>query len=123
MIILVGGASCTGKTLMAQNLLEKYKIGWISVAIENNQSLIIEGWYLYPSLVGEFDEVYKQKIISVYLGFSEEYIMKNLATDIIKNRNVIEKRKYEEERPANQIIEEHKQIKIESLYQFINEQI
>lgn len=31
MVILIGGASCTGKTLMAQRLLEKYKIPYLSV--------------------------------------------------------------------------------------------
>jgi putative acetyltransferase len=31
MIILIGGISCTGKTLMAQKLLEKYKIPYLSL--------------------------------------------------------------------------------------------
>lgn len=30
MIILIGGIGCTGKTLMAQTLLEKYKIPYFS---------------------------------------------------------------------------------------------
>jgi adenylate kinase family enzyme len=31
MVILVGGVSCTGKTVMAQKLLEKYKIPYLSI--------------------------------------------------------------------------------------------
>lgn len=31
MIILIGGVSCTGKTLMAQTLMEKYKIPYLSI--------------------------------------------------------------------------------------------
>jgi len=31
MVILIGGASCTGKTLLAQKLLERYKVPYISI--------------------------------------------------------------------------------------------
>lgn len=31
MVILIGGVSCTGKTLMAQKLLEKYNIPYLSI--------------------------------------------------------------------------------------------
>ena len=31
MVILIGGNSCTGKTLMAQRLLEKYKMPYMSI--------------------------------------------------------------------------------------------
>ncbi len=31
MVILVGGISCTGKTVMAQKLLEKYNILYLSI--------------------------------------------------------------------------------------------
>ena len=31
MVILIGGAGHTGKTLLAQNLLEKYKINYLSI--------------------------------------------------------------------------------------------
>lgn len=31
MVILIGGASCTGKTVMAQRLLEKYHIPYLSI--------------------------------------------------------------------------------------------
>ena len=31
MVILIGGASCVGKTLMAQKLMEKYSIPYLSL--------------------------------------------------------------------------------------------
>ena len=31
MVILIGGVSCTGKTVMAQKLLERYKIPYLSI--------------------------------------------------------------------------------------------
>lgn len=31
MVILISGVSCTGKTVMAQKLLEKYKIPYLSI--------------------------------------------------------------------------------------------
>ncbi|MHC6203732.1 hypothetical protein ACYULU_11125 [Breznakiellaceae bacterium SP9] len=31
MVVLIGGAGCVGKTLMAQNLLEKYKMPYLSI--------------------------------------------------------------------------------------------
>lgn len=31
MVILIGGVSCTGKTVMAQRLLEKYKVPYLSI--------------------------------------------------------------------------------------------
>jgi putative acetyltransferase len=31
MVILIGGASCTGKTFLAQKLLEKYHFPYLSI--------------------------------------------------------------------------------------------
>jgi len=146
MIILIGGTSCSGKTLMAQNLLEKYKTPYFSMdhlkmglyrtdencgftpmdsneviaekiwpitkamimtAIENKSNLIIEGCYLMPELVKDFDEEYLEKITTVFLGFSTDYINNNFETGIIKHRSAIELREYDEERPISQFIEEH----------------
>lgn len=150
MIILIGGISCTGKTLMAQKLLEKYKMPYLSIDhlkmglirgdsncsfaptdksevigqklwpilkgiimtnIENNQNLIIEGCYLMPSFVKDFDKEYLNDIIAVFIGFSNNYINDNFVSSIIKNRNVIEKRIYEEERPILQFINEHNELR------------
>lgn len=150
MVILIGGIGCTGKTLMAQRLLEKYKIPYLSIDhlkmglikgdvncrftvtdsnevigqklwpilkgiimtnIENNQNIIIEGCYLLPHLVKDFEKEYLNNIITVFIGFSEKYINNNFADNIIRCRNVIEKRMYEEERPISQFINEHNELK------------
>lgn len=131
MIILLSGNGYMGKTLMAQNLLEKYKIPYFSIDhlkmgiyrgvsncgftpmdsteligdklwpiikgiimtnIENNQNLIIEGCYILPHYLKEFDKTYKESIISVFLGFSTSYIQDNYESKILKNRSVIEDR-------------------------------
>lgn len=42
MIIFIGGVSCTGKTKMAQTLLEKYKIPYLS--IDHLKMALVKGW-------------------------------------------------------------------------------
>lgn len=131
MIILISGNGYLGKTYMAQNLLETYKIPYFSIDhlkmgiyrgtsscgftpmdstemigdklwpiikgiimtnIENNQNLIIEGCYILPHYLMGFEENYRDKIISVFLGFSTRYIQENYESRILKNRSVIEDR-------------------------------
>ncbi|ACL70116.1 hypothetical protein [Halothermothrix orenii] len=150
MVILLGGNSCTGKTLMSQKLLEKYNIPYFSIdhlkmglyrsdsncgftpldnnevigkklwpiikemimtIIENNQHIIIEGCYLLPHLVKDLENEYSKQIISVFLGFSSNYIKNNFTSNIIKHRSVIETRKYSEERPITQFINEHEEFR------------
>jgi len=150
MIILVGGISCTGKTLMSQTLLEKYKApyfsidhlkmglylgddncgftpmdsneligeklwpiikGMITVAIENKQNMIIEGCYLLPHLIKDFEKEYLDQIIPVFLGFSTDYIKENFVSGIIEHRSAIELRECDEERPMTQFIDEHADLK------------
>lgn len=120
-----------GKTLMAQKLLEKYKVPYFSIDhlkmgiyrgysncgftpedstevigdklwpiikgiimtnIENNQSLIIEGCYILPHYLKQFEKLYSNKIVSVFLGFSTRYIQENYESKILKYRSVIEER-------------------------------
>lgn len=146
MIILISAASCSGKTLMSQTLLEKYKIpyysidhikmgifrsdrscgftpcdsnekignilwpvlkGIIKTGIENEQNLIIEGCYILPEYLKEFEAEYAEKIIPVFFGFSKDYIQSEFETGILQHRCVVEKRGYDEERPVQQFIEEH----------------
>lgn len=146
MIILVSGNGRTGKTLMSQKLLEKYKIPYFSVDhlkmglyrgdsncgftpldsnevigeklwpiikgmimtnIENNQNLIIEGCYLLPHFIKDFEKAYSDQIIAVFLGFSTKYIKENFTSGIIKHRNAIETRRYPEEGSITQYIKEH----------------
>ncbi len=135
MVILIGGVSCSGKTLMAQKLLEKYKIPYISidhikmglfrgskycdftpadgddeltaklwpivkgiimVNIENKQNIIIEGCYIPPEHVRDFEPEYLKQIIAFYIGFSEEYVAKHFITGIIDHRSEIELKEYDE---------------------------
>jgi putative acetyltransferase len=132
-VILISGAGCVGKTLMAQKLLEIYKIPYLSIDhlkmglyrgcsnceftpesndeiitqkiwpiikgiimtnIENDQNIIIEGAY-FPKSIEELGEEYLSKTLLFYLIFLEEYIRKNIFTEIIRNRNIIENRGYE----------------------------
>ena len=129
MVVLITGASHTGKTLLAQKLLEKYKYPYLSIdhlkmglirsgntaltpmdddkltdylwpivremvktAIENNQSLIVEGCYIPFDWQKGFDGGYLESIKYVCLVMSEAYI-KNHFDDIKKYASVIEDRR------------------------------
>jgi putative acetyltransferase len=146
MVILIGGVGCVGKTLLAQKLLEMYKIPYFSIDhlkmgiyrsdaecgftpespdeliteklwpiikgiimtnIENNQNIIIEGVY-FPKSISELDKEYLEKIIFFNIGFSEEYIGKNLFEKIMKKRNIIEKRGYNFEETIEKYVLENK---------------
>ena len=150
MVILVGGISCTGKTLMSQKLLEKYKIPYLSIDhlkmglyrgdsncgftpmdsnevigeklwpiikgiimtnIENNQNIIIEGCYLLSNLINDFEREYLDKIISVFIVFSTNYIKENFTSNIIKHRSAIETRNSKEDRPITKFINEHDELR------------
>lgn len=71
--------------------------GIIMTNIENNQNIIIEGCYILPHYIKDFEPIYSEKIISVFLGFSQIYIEKNFTSNIVKYRNAIEDRGYPEE--------------------------
>jgi putative acetyltransferase len=135
MVILIGGVSCTGKTVMAQKLLEKYKIPYLSIDhikmglirgskycgfsvtdsdneltyklwpiikgiimtnIENGQHIIIEGCYLPQEYINDFEPNYLKEIIAFYIGFSKDYIEKYFDSGIIKHRNKIEQKIFDE---------------------------
>lgn len=151
MVILIGGESCTGKTVMAQKLLELYKIPYLSIDhlkmglirgdfncgftaldsndsitnylwsivkgiimtnIENDQHIIIEDCYLLPDKLNEFTTPYSKHIISLFIGFSQNYIEHNFFTDIHTHRCDIETRSYDEDRTILQFIEEHRRLKL-----------
>ena len=106
MIILITGASHTGKTLLAQKMLEKYKYPYLSVdpeylwpiireivktAIENRQNLIVEGCYIPFRWRRDFDERYLSSIRFICLAMSENYI-ENHFGEIIGHESEIEAR-------------------------------
>lgn len=92
--------------LIAEKLWPIIK-GIIMTCVENNQNIIIEGCYLMPSLINDFEDCYKDNIISVFLGFSREYIIQNFESGIISHRNIIETRIYKENRSVDDFINEH----------------
>lgn len=150
MIILISAPGGTGKTLMAQKLLEKYHIpylcidhlkmglyrgdkhcsftpldntevigdnlwpilkGIIKTNIENEQHIVIEGCYILPRYLKDFDVNYSEKIIPIFMGFSRNYIQKNFESSIKKYRNAVEIRNWPEDRTLNRLIKEHKEFK------------
>lgn len=144
MIVLIGGSSHTGKTLLAQKLLEKYKYPYLSIDhlkmglirsnntdltvnddekltnylwkivkeiiktnIENNQNLIIEGYYIPFNWKEDFEEKYLEQIKYTCLIMTEEYINKNY-NNIKMYENSIEIRKNKEDIDINELIKENK---------------
>ena len=143
MIILIGGASHTGKTALAQRLMEKHKIPYMSIdhlkmglirsgkthltpedddeltgylwpivremiktAIENSQSLIIEGCYIPFDWESDFSDEYLKKIRYVCLVMTRRYIEEKF--DIIKRyANVVENRKDDSGCEAGWLVQEN----------------
>ncbi len=128
MILLIGGSSHVGKTLLAQKLMERHAIPylsldhmkmmfirggltdltvqddyqmryflwpyaaeWIKTAVENRQSLIVEGCYIPSEWRDAFPEEYLRDIRAVFLTMKEDYIRNNLPL-LRDYANVIEKR-------------------------------
>ena len=127
-VIFIAGTSHTGKTVLAQRLMEKYKIPYVSAdhikmglirsgntsltpdmdeelteylwpilremaktAIENRQSLIIEGCYVPFDWKKDFSQEYLESISCKWLIMSERYIDERF-DDILFYANAIEKR-------------------------------
>lgn len=128
MIIIITGATHTGKTQLAQRLMEEHRIPYFSIdhlkmglirshntelsveddkklteylwpivreiiktAIENNQSMIVEGCYVPFDWMNDFDEYYLKVIKFVCLCMTEKYIDLNYES-IIEYSSVIESR-------------------------------
>ncbi len=60
--------------------------------IENGQHIIIEGYYLPPEHVKDFDPEYLEQIIPLYIGFSKNYVEKHFDSGIVEHRSEIEQR-------------------------------
>ena len=150
MVILIGGVSCTGKTVMAQKLLEKYKIPYLSIDhikmglirgtkycdfsatdddneltnklwpivkgiimtnIENGQHIIIEGCYLPPQYIRDFEPEYLEQIIALYIGFSKNYLEKHFDLGIVEHRSEIEQKDHDDYMNRDNFIKLHSQTK------------
>ena len=66
--------------------------GLIMTNIENDHSLILEGFQLLPHLVRDFPAAYLDQTLPVFLLFSEDYIRGNFDEGIMKNRSAVERR-------------------------------
>ena len=128
MIILITGATHTGKTKLAQNFLEKYQIPYLSIdhlkmglirsgktrltpeddtllteylwpivreiiktAIENEQSLIVEGCYIPFDWRKDFNKQYLQSIQYICLAMTGDYIDRHFI-DIKEHESDVETR-------------------------------
>lgn len=147
MIVLVAGASHTGKTVLAQKLLEKYHFPYLSIdhlkmglirsgntkltpmsdddeltaylwpivremiktAIENEQNLIVEGYYIPFDWANDFERDYLKSIQYYCLVMSEDYIQKHFV-DIKNHANDIEARMDDSYLTLETVLEENKRI-------------
>ena len=112
MVILISGASCVGKTIMSQNLLEKYKIPYLS--IDHLKMGLYRSGNDYGFTPESEDEIITTKLWSIIKGiimtiiendqniiiegcylpdgineFSEKYMSKIIYFDIVFSENYI----------------------------------
>lgn len=148
MVLLISGSTHTGKTKLANDLMVKYQIPYLSIDhikmglirtkmidvtvyedekieeliwpvireiiktnIENNQNLIIEGCYIPYNYKEYFDEKYLDKIRSISIIMSENYINSNF-NKILEFENVIEKRLTEDIKKEELIIDNNKNLSL-----------
>jgi len=113
MIIFIGAPTHTGKTMLAQRLMERFQTPYLSedhlkmglfrgwpdcgfhpegsdedisaklwpvvkamamTAIENGQSMIIEGCYHCPEQISEFEAGYAEHVLALWMAFSRRYV-------------------------------------------------
>lgn len=130
MVILIGGTGNSGKTKLANTLMNSFGIPYFSLDhlmmgifrsddncgftpmstvsvinkhlwpitremiktnIENNHSIIFEGFQILPENLDEFQEEYQSEILPIFLCLSPEYI-ENRYDQIAKYRSVVEAR-------------------------------
>ncbi len=144
MIYLIGGATHAGKTLLAQRLMERLAVPYLSMdhlkmglirsgstfltptdshealtrylwpilremiktAIENGQSLIVEGCYLPFSWQHDFESTYLSRIHTKWLILHPEYIRCRFS-DIQRNACIIERRLDDSDLTPDLLIQEN----------------
>ena len=100
MIILIGGESCTGKTKLAQQLLEKYHYPYLS--IDHLKMGLIRGDFCCDFTVDTEDQIISNSLWSILKGIIETNIENNQHLIIegcyLEPRKVMElKKKYNDE--------------------------
>ena len=81
----------------------------IKTAVENNQNLIVEGWYIPFDWQKDFERQYLEQIKYYCLVLSENYI-KNHFADIKKYANVIENRLDDEWCTMESVLEDNAEV-------------
>lgn len=71
--------------------------GIIKTNIENDQHLIIEGCYIPTTYKDDLEPEYLKHIISLYLGFSKQYIESQFNSSILTYKSVIEHKEMDED--------------------------
>ena len=154
MIAFIGAPTHTGKTMLAQRLMQRLGIPYLSVdhlkmglfrgwpdcgfhpegshetisaklwpvvkamamtAIENGQSMIIEGCYHTPEQIAEFVPGYAEHVSAFWMAFSRRYIERNL-DKITAFESVIERREADDPIPE-ELIEESETLRARCLAQ------
>ena len=121
MIILIAGATHTGKTLLAQKLLETYQYPYLSLdhlkmglirsgntalTPQEDEKLTIEGCYIPFDWQKSFTEDYLKNIKYICLIMTKEYIEKNF--DLIRSKaNTIEQRLDDADLNKDELIKEN----------------
>ena len=150
MVILIGGVGCTGKTLLAGQLMKELGIpyfpldhlmmgivrgmpdcgftpdddqfilgekmwpvikGMIMTNIENDHSIILEGFQLLPHLVRDFPPAYLENILPLYLLLSEGYIKEHSDAKIMRYRSAVERRDDIDDISVESLIRDNKRLK------------
>ena len=85
--------------------------GMIMTNIENDHSMILEGFQLLPQLLKDFPSTYLEQLLPVFVFFSEQYIQDNFATQILKYRSVVESRSDVDDITVEGLISDTKRLK------------
>lgn len=80
-------------------------------SIENGQHIIIEGCYIPPEHIGDFEPEYLKQIIALYIGFSKNYIDNHFDTGIVGHLNEIEQKCFDDYIDRNNFLRLHSHLK------------
>lgn len=84
-------------------------VGFIKTNIENQHSIILEGFQLQPELIAQFEEPYRSQLLSVFVGFSEVHFRAGQFAKIEQYRHVVEQR-LPETYDLEMLVQSHQQL-------------
>ena len=85
--------------------------GLIMTNIENDHSIILEGFQLLPHLLSDFPDAYLESILPIYLFLSEGYIKDNFDGKILRYRGAVESRNDIEDISVDGLIRDTRRLK------------